>query len=73
MEDNYRIRVQGHLGDCWSDWFGGLTIECQDDGSTMLRGPVGDQAALHGLIARIRDLELPLLSIDQRREPEEPP
>ncbi len=61
--DTYRIRVRGHLDDSWSDWFGGLTLRRQEDGTTLLTGQVADQAALHGLIARIRDLGLPLLSV----------
>ena len=63
MGDTYRIRVRGHLDDRWSEWFGGLVIQLQEDGTTLLVGPVVDQAALHGLIARIRDLGLPLLSV----------
>ena len=63
MGDTYRFRVKGHLNDRWSDWFGGLTIHHQEDGTTLLVGPVVDQAALHGVIIRIRDLGLPLLSV----------
>lgn len=58
----YQIRVKGVLGEAWSDWFDGLTVTPQDD-ETLLTGPVRDQAALHGLLARIRDLGLPLLSV----------
>jgi hypothetical protein len=58
----YQIRVKGVLGEAWSDWFNGLTVAPQDD-ETLLTGPVRDQAALHGLLARIRDLGLPLLSV----------
>ena len=65
----YRIHVGGHLDDRWSDWLGGLTIQRRDDGTTMLVGPVVDQAALHGVIARIRDLGLPLLSVNRAAEP----
>ena len=65
MDDTYRIRVGGHLDDRWSDWLGGLAIQRQADGTTVLVGPVVDQAALHGVIARIRDLALPLLSISR--------
>jgi hypothetical protein len=65
MADTYRIRVRGHLDDRWSDSLGGLAIERQADGSTLLVGPVVDQAALHGVLARIRDLALPLLSISR--------
>jgi len=58
----YQIRVKGVLDEKWSDWFDGLTVTRQDD-ETLLTGPVRDQAALHGLLARIRDLGLPLLSV----------
>jgi hypothetical protein len=58
----YQIRVKGVLDEKWSDWFDGLTITPQDD-ETLLTGPVRDQAALHGLLARVRDLGLPLLSV----------
>src|SRR4051794_25730029 len=64
MTNTYRIRVSGHLQDRWSDWFGGLEIQRQDDGTTVLSGPLIDQAALHGVLACIRDLGLPLLSVD---------
>ena len=63
MVETYRIRVRGHLEDRWAEWFGGLAIRLQEDGTTLLVGPVVDQAALHGIIARIRDLGLPLLSL----------
>ncbi len=63
MADTYRIRVRGHLHDRWSDWLEGLVIHLQEDGTTVLVGPVVDQAALHGVIIRIRDLGLPLLSV----------
>ena len=63
MGDTYRIRVTGHLDDRWSDSLGGLAIHLQEDGTTLLVGPVVDQAALHGVIIRIRDLGLPLLSV----------
>ena len=63
MADTYRFRVKGHLADRWSDWFGGMDIHRQEDGTTVLVGPVVDQAALHGVIARIRNLALPLLSV----------
>ncbi len=59
----YQIEVRGNLDQKWSDWFGGCTIIPQADGATLLIGPVADQAALHGLLARIRDLGLPLLSV----------
>ena len=59
----YRIRVRGHLGGQWADWFGGLTITLEDDGDTSLTGTVVDQAALHGLLRKIRDLGMPLISV----------
>jgi hypothetical protein len=65
MVDTYRVRVRGHLDDRWSDWLGGLAVLRRDDGTTVLVGPVVDQAALHGVIARIRDLGLPLLSVNR--------
>ena len=65
MVDTYRFRVKGHLDDRWSDWLGGLAVQRQEDGTTLLIGPVVDQAALHGIIARIRDLGLPLLSVSR--------
>ena len=69
MSESYRIRVRGHLNDRWSDWLGGLAIQCQEGGTTMLVGAVADQAALHGVIVRIRDLGLPLLSVKRCAEP----
>ena len=63
MDDIYEFRVEGHLDDRWSDWLGGLAICQQEDGTTVLVGPVVDQAALHGVIVRIRDLGVPLLSV----------
>ena len=59
----YQIRVTGHLGRDWNDWFEGLSITLQDNGETLLSGPVTDQAALHGLLRKVRDLGLPLLSV----------
>jgi hypothetical protein len=59
----YEIRVQGHLDGRWSTWFGGLTVEHDADGTTTLRGPVVDQAELHGLLAQVRDLGVVLLSV----------
>ena len=69
MSEFYRIRVGGHLDDRWSDWLGGLAVQRQEDGTTVLVGPVVDQAALHGVIVRIRDLGLPLLSVKLCVEP----
>jgi hypothetical protein len=59
----YEIRLQGHLGSRWAAWFDGLTIERRSDGTTIIHGPVADQAALHGLIQKTRDLGLPLISV----------
>ncbi len=59
----YQIRLQGHLGREWTDWFEGLTITQEEDGDTLLTGPVIDQAALHGLLKKVRDLGLPLVSV----------
>ncbi len=58
----YQIRIQGHLGPQWRDWFGGLSITVEDNGETLLTCPVVDQAALHGLLRRVRDLGMPLIS-----------
>ena len=59
----YQIRLEGHLGRQWTDWIGGLTITLEDNGDTLLTGPVVDQAALHGLLRKVRDLGMPLLSV----------
>jgi len=59
----YQIRLKGHLGRAWTDWFGGLTITLEEDGDTLLTGPVVDQAALHGLLRKVRDLGMPLVSV----------
>jgi hypothetical protein len=63
MAHIYEIRVHGHLSNKRAEWFDGLTIENQPDGEALITGPVADQAALHGLLIRIRDLGLPLLSV----------
>ena len=59
----YQIRVMGHLGREWTDWFEGLSITLEDNGETLLTGLVADQAALHGLLRKVRDVGLPLLSV----------
>lgn len=59
----YEIRIRGRLDRRWSDWFDGFTITCGEDGDSLLTGPVVDQAALHGMLTKIRDLGVPLLSV----------
>jgi hypothetical protein len=61
--DRYEIRVQGHLAERWAAWFDGMTLTRQADGSTLLDGSVVDQSALHGLLRKVEDLGLPLLSV----------
>ena len=61
----YRIRIKGHLAAHWADWFDGMTITRLDNGESLIEGLVIDQAALHGMLAHIRDLGLPLLAVDQ--------
>jgi hypothetical protein len=65
----YEIRVRGHLGSAWSDWFTGLRVTLEDNGDTLLAGLL-DQAALHGVLRRVRDLGIPLVSVT-RTEPEQ--
>lgn len=60
----YEIRIRGHLDDRWSDWFGGMTITLNDSGDTLLTGPVIDQAALYGLLRKVRDTGLSLYSVN---------
>lgn len=74
----YQIRLKGHLGHHWTDWFDGLTITLEDNGETLLTGPVADQAALHGVLKKVRDLGMPLLLVvgvkpDQADASETPP
>ena len=59
----YQIRIKGHLGRQWTDWFDGLAITLEDNGDTLLTGSVVDQAALHGLLRKVRDLGAPLVSV----------
>ena len=61
----YRIRLEGHLDRQWTEWFDGLTITLEENGDTLLTGPVIDQSALHGLLRKVLDLGIPLLSINQ--------
>ena len=58
----YQIRLKGHLGPQWTEWFGGMSITLEESGETLLTGPVEDQAALHGLLKKVRDLGMPLIS-----------
>jgi hypothetical protein len=60
----YHIRIKGHLSRQWTDWFDGLTITLEEDGNTLLAGPVIDQAALYGLLKKVRDLGMPLRSVN---------
>ncbi len=64
MPAGYRLRVAGHLGDHWSPWFGDLTLTHEDDGTTSLTGAVADQAELHGLLMKVRDLGVTLISVE---------
>jgi len=59
----YAIRLKGHINERWADWFEGLTITLEEDGDTLLTGLVIDQAALHGLLKKVRDLGMPLVSV----------
>ena len=59
----YQIRLKGHLGSQWTDWFGGLTLTLEENGDTLLTGPVIDQAALFGLLKKVRDLGVSLVSV----------
>jgi hypothetical protein len=67
MVDIYQIRIGTHIEERWSDWLGGMAIQQQPDGTSLLVGPLADQAALHGVLAGIRDLGLPLMSIECTR------
>ena len=61
----YQIRITGHLDSRWADWFGGMTITLEDNGDTLLTGAVIDQAALYGLLRQVRDLGMPLVSVNR--------
>ena len=62
---SYEIRLTGHLDERWAAWFDGLSVSHPGDGTTVISGPIADQAALHGLLQRVRDLGLPLLSVER--------
>jgi hypothetical protein len=64
----YEIRVEGHIGDSWSSWFEGMTIRREKSGETVLSGPLVDETALHGVLAKIRDLGLPLVEMNRKEE-----
>jgi len=61
----YQIRIKGHLGPQWKDWFDGMTMTLEENGETLLTGPVADQPALHGLLKKVRDLGMKLVSVNQ--------
>ena len=65
MQELFEIRVRGHLGPHWSAWFDDLTVTAEVNGETTLSGPIRDQSALHGLLAKVRDLGLPLISVSR--------
>ena len=65
----YQIRIKGHLGPRWTDWFGGMTITLEDNGETLLTCLVVDQAALYGLLRKVRDLGMPLISAIRVKPP----
>ena len=67
----YEIRVKGHLENRWAEWFDGLALTSVSDGTTVIHGPVVDQAALHGLLRKVRDIGLPLISV-AHVEPDQP-
>ena len=70
MRHIYEIRVEGHLGDSWSPWVGGMAICHLECGDSVLQGPLPDESSLHGVLIKIRDLGLPLISIRRLEQPE---
>jgi hypothetical protein len=68
----YEIRIEGHLSDSWSSWFEGMTIQPQECGETLLFGPLADEAALHGVLMKIRDLGLPLIQVNRAGKKDNP-
>ena len=67
----YQIRLKGQLDARWTDWFGGMVVALSEDGDTVLTGPVTDQAALHGLLRKVRDIGIPLVSVNEvKSEPQ---
>jgi hypothetical protein len=64
----YEIRVEGHIGDSWSPWFEGMAIRHEESGETVLSGPLADEAALHGVLVKIRDLGLPLVEVKRKEQ-----
>ena len=67
--DGYEVRLQGHLDARWATWFDGLSLTLENDGTTVIRGPISDQAALHGLLRKVNDLGLPLISVTRTEAP----
>jgi len=65
MTHFYEIRIEGHLDDQWADWFGGMSITLEEDGTTLLSGPVTDQPALYGVLRKVRDLGLTLVAVNR--------
>jgi hypothetical protein len=64
----YEIRIKGHVGPQWTEWFDGMSLTRDEAGTTVLTGPVADQAALHGLLRKVRDLGIPLISVRIKEE-----
>jgi hypothetical protein len=69
-DDWYEIHFRGRLDQRWASWFDGMTVSPDADGTTLIRGPVADQAALHGLLEKIRDLGLPIISVREQHQEE---